>query len=123
MENRVAVPESLEAGDVVWVEFDPAIGHEQAGRRPALVVSSSEYNQRSNYIIVCPISRNAQPWPFKVLIPENAGTSGAILVDQVKSIDREQRVVRRADRVPERVLSEVRSKLAALMGIGSANTF
>lgn len=119
----MAALERLEAGDVVWVVFDPAIGHEQAGRRPALVVSSSEYNQRSNYIIVCPISRNVQPWPFKVLIPENTSTSGAILVDQVKSIDREQRVVRRADRVSERVLSEVRSKLAALMGIGSTHTF
>ena len=115
--------ESLEAGDVIWVEFDPAIGHEQTGRRPALVVSPSEYNQRSSFIIVCPITRNVQPWPFKVTIPEDAGISGAILVDQVKSIDRKRRVVRRAKRIPESTLLDVRAKLAALMGITSANTF
>ncbi len=115
--------ESLEAGDVVWVEFDPAVGHEQTGRRPALVVSSSEYNKRSNLLVVCPITRNTQPWPFKVLIPEDAGISGAILVDQVKSINRKRRVVRRAKRIPESTLLDVRAKLAALMGITSANTF
>lgn len=123
METRVAELESLEAGDVVWVEFDPAVGHEQAGFRPALVVSPTEYNQRSSLVIVCPITRNEKPWPFKVLIPDNSSISGAVLVDQVKSIDRRQRVVRRAKRVPEAILLDVRSKLAALMGITSANTF
>jgi len=123
METRVADLETLEAGDVVWVEFDPAVGHEQAGFRPALVVSPLEYNQNSSLIIVCPITRNEKPWPFKVLIPDNCGVSGAVLVDQVKSIDRNHRVVRRAKRVPEMTLLDVRSKLAALMGITSANTY
>jgi mRNA interferase MazF len=109
--------EPIEAGDILWVDFGPATGHEQAGRRPALVVSPRSYNERSSLILVCPISRNTAPWPFKVEI-ENAGRiGGAVLVDQVRSIDRRVRLVRRAEQIGSQTLDRVYGIFAALLGI------
>lgn len=108
-----------DAGDWVWVEFDPAVGHEQGGRRPALVVSSSGYNSRSTYIVVCPITRSTKPWPFKVILPEDGQIAGSVLVDQIKSIDRTGRFVQLGGTVPDVVLVEVRAKLGQLLGTGS----
>ena len=109
--------EALEDGELVWVEFDPAVGREQKGRRPALVVSKSLYHSTSSYAIVCPITRNKKPWPYKVNLPDEAGIKGAVLVDQVKSIDRRHRVFGRVGRVPDEVMHEVRGKLAVVVGI------
>jgi mRNA interferase MazF len=80
-----AVPQ---AGDLVWVTFNPQAGHEQAGRRPALVLSPAAYHEKTALAIVCPITSNVQPYPFKVLLPEGLPIGGAVLADQVKSIDR-----------------------------------
>ena len=110
------VADAFSAGDILWVDFGPPIGHEQAGRRPALVVSPRSYNDQSSLILVCPISRNVSSWAFKVEIKDDIGIQGAVLVDQVRSIDRGARFVRRADRVSMRTLDQVNGMFAALFG-------
>lgn len=106
-----------DAGDIVWVDFDPVRGTEQAGRRPALVLSARSYNEESGRAVVCPVTSNPQPWPFKVFLPDALKTRGAVLVDQVRTIHRSARVFGFIERAPDNVLAEVRGKLAALLGI------
>ena len=78
---------SPDKGDIVWLDFDPQAGHEQSGKRPALVLSPVLYNQRSGLAIVCPITSKVKSYPYTVIIPDNLEVQGAILSDQVKSID------------------------------------
>ena len=106
-----------EAGDIAWVEFDPALGTEQAGRRPALVLTSRLYHERSRRALVCPITRNLSPWPFNVPLRAGMQTNGAILLDQVRAIDRSVRMFDIIERVPDDILAEVKRKLAALLDI------
>ena len=106
-----------ERGALVWVDFTPQSGHEQAGHRPALVMSPLIYHERSNLAVVCPITSNTRPWPWKVMLPDGLALSGAILVDQVRSIDRHARRLRLAGVAPQSVVAEVQAKLAALFGI------
>jgi mRNA interferase MazF len=106
-----------EAGDVVWVDFEPVRGNEQAGARPALVISTRLMHEATRMTIICPLTRNTNPWPTKVLLPEGLSVKGAILVDHVRSVDRTARGFRFVGKVPEEILVEVRSKLAALLGI------
>lgn len=108
-----------ERGSLAWVVFSPQSGHEQAGHRPALVISPRLYHERSKLAVVCPITSNAQPWPWKVLLPEGLAISGAILVDRLRSIDRDARRLRLAGHAPQTVVAEVQAKLAALLGVGS----
>lgn len=82
---------NLHRGDLIWLDFNPQKGHEQAGRRPALVISPAAYNTLTNCILVCPITSNTDPWPWKVVLPDGLPVSGAVLVDQVKSVDAEAR--------------------------------
>ena len=107
-----------EAGDLVWVDFNPQAGHEQAGQRPALVLTPRIYHERTNLAVVCPITSNVSPYPFKVVLPDGLPIAGAVLADQVKSIDRQARRLRVAGRAPSDVVAEVQAKLAALLGIG-----
>jgi mRNA interferase MazF len=107
----------LDAGDIIWVDFDPVRGTEQAGRRPALVLSVSIYNEESGRAIVCPVTSNMRPWPFKVLLPDGLKTRGAVLVDQIRAIRQSKRVFGYIERAPDEVLSEARSKLAVLVGM------
>ena len=104
-------------GDLVWVDFTPQAGHEQAGHRPALVISPRIYHERSHLVIVCPITSNADPWPWKVKLTDEIAISGAILVDQVRSIDRVSRRLRVVGQVSNAIVDEVQAKLAALFGI------
>ena len=91
-------------GDVVWLDFDPQVGHEQAGRRPALVLSHREYNLRTGLAIVCPMtSRVDKPWPFLVRIDEDS----AVIADQVKCIDWRGRHARVKSRLPSHILERV----------------
>jgi|SRR5947209_11462729 len=108
---------SLEAGDVLWIDFGPRFGHEQAGRRPAVVVSPRGHNSLSTLILVCPITRNPDPWPFKVLIPDVGRITGNIMVDQIRAIDPAIRAFKSAGRVPDETMTEVRGKLAAILEI------
>ena len=105
-----------DAGDLVWLTFDPQAGHEQAGRRPALVLSPRGYNARANLGLVCPITNQKKGYPFEVEIPPDCGASGVILADQLKSVDWKTRFAARLGRCPDSVLDEVRALLAPLLG-------
>ncbi|MGA8294189.1 MAG: type II toxin-antitoxin system PemK/MazF family toxin [Rhodoplanes sp.] len=105
-----------DAGDIAWVEFDPVRGTEQAGRRPALVLTPQVYHQRSTRALVCPITSNVRPWPFKIMLPEGLKTTGAVLVDQLRAIDRSERLFTIIERAPREVLLEAIRRLAALLG-------
>jgi mRNA interferase MazF len=109
-----------EAGDLVWVNFNPQAGHEQAGRRPALVLSARGYHEKTALAIVCPITSNTQPYPFKVLLPDGLPIKGAVLADQVKSIDRAARQLTIAGPAPRSAVVEVQAKIAALLGLDDA---
>ncbi|MEQ8818181.1 MAG: type II toxin-antitoxin system PemK/MazF family toxin [Thalassobaculum sp.] len=99
----------------MWLDFNPQKGHEQAGRRPALVISPAVYNGISNCAIVCPITSNRSPWPWKVMLPEGGEITGAILVDQIKSIDGEaRRLSASGHRADDSTLGEVLARLATL---------
>ena len=74
-------------GDVVWLEFDPQRGYEQAGRRPALVLSPIDYNRKSGLAILCPVTKQIKNYPFEVVIPQGLSVQGIILVDQIKSFE------------------------------------
>jgi mRNA interferase MazF len=106
-----------DAGDLVWVNFNPQAGHEQAGRRPALVLSPGSYHEKTALAVVCPITSNTNPYPFKVLLQEGLPIGGAVLADQVKSIDRVARQLKVAGPAPRSVVADVQAKLAALLGI------
>jgi len=105
-----------DVGDVVWVVFDPVIGTEQGGRRPALVVTDTQFNRREPRSIVCPITRNLEPWPTKVVLAQGMKTRGAVLVDQIRSVHRAGRSFRFIEKAPEAVVAEVRAILGALLG-------
>ena len=83
-----------DVGDLVWINFNPQAGHEQAGHRPAMVLSARIYHEKTALAVVCPITSNTKSYPFKVLLPDDSPISGAVLADQVKSIDREARQLR-----------------------------
>ncbi len=106
-----------DAGDLVWLNFNPQAGPEQAGPRPALVLSPRVYHDRTAFAVVCPITSNVAPYPFKVMLPEGLPIGGAVLADQVKSIDRGARQLKVAGSVPVAILTEVQAKLAALLGL------
>jgi mRNA interferase MazF len=113
MASRSYVPES---GDVVWLEFDPQAGHEQAGHRPALVISPSGYNGKTGLMVCCPLSTKVKGHPFEVLI-ELDGIAGAVLSDQVKSLDWKVRRAKKMASAPALVMVHVRAKIKALLVI------
>ncbi len=113
MGTRPYVPE---AGDIVWLEFDPQAGHEQAGHRPALVLSPAAYNVKKGLMVCCPLSTKAKGYPFEVLTQVD-GQEGVALSDQVKSLDWRVRKAKKKGTVPEEVLQDVRAKIKALLGI------
>jgi mRNA interferase MazF len=104
-----------EAGDVVWLEFSPQAGHEQAGHRPALVLSPASYNGKTGMMICCPMTTQIKGYPFEVVVSTNPPS--AILSDQVKSLDWRARQTKRKASVGAEILDEVRGKLGALVGI------
>ncbi len=80
-----------ERGDLIWFQFNPQFGHEQAGKRPALVISPAAYNERVRLTLVCPVTSKIKGYPFEVIIPQDLPIEGAILSDQVKSLDWQSR--------------------------------
>jgi len=102
-------------GDVVWLSFSPQAGHEQAGRRPGLVLSPMRYNGKVGLMLACPITSHSKGYPFEVEIPEGAGVSGVILSDQLRSLDWRERRAEYAGRVDTATLDDVRSKLDAVL--------
>ena len=105
-----------DAGDLVWLTFDPQAGREQAGRRPALVLSPAAYNRRSGLAIMCPVTSRIKGYPFEVVMPRDLEVSGAVLADHVKSLDWRVRRAEFAGKVPASVLREVQARLAPLLG-------
>lgn len=103
-------------GDIVWLQFNPQAGHEQAGMRPALVVSPRAYNGKVGLGVFCPITSNVKGYPFEVVLPQGLKVTGAILSDQIKSLDWRVRTAKRITRAPKDVVSEVLAKIAALVG-------
>lgn len=102
-------------GDVVWVSLSPQAGHEQAGRRPALVVSPAAYNGKVGLAVLCPITSRVKGYPFEVRLPPGLDVSGAVLSDQVKSLDWRARRARFICRLPAPATLEVLEKLGALL--------
>jgi mRNA interferase MazF len=102
-------------GDAVWISLEPQAGHEQAGRRPALVVSSESYNRKVGLALLCPITSHAKGYPFEVAIPEGAAVSGVVLADQVKSLDWKARRAELLCELPGTVVAETIGKLSALL--------
>lgn len=103
-----------DAGDTVWLRSDPQAGREQAGHRPALVLSPAAYNRKTSLMICCPMTTQIKGYPFEVLV---AGSpASVVLADQVKSLDWRKRRAARKGRVSSAELAEVRAKLRALIG-------
>ena len=100
-----------DAGDFVWLTFDP-----QSGRRPALVLSPKVYNSRSGLALACPVTNHVKGYPFEVAVPAGSGASGVILADHLKSVDWTARRAERLGRCTNEVMDEVRAKLAPLLG-------
>lgn len=104
-----------ERGDAVWITLDPQAGHEQAGRRPALVLSPSAYNGRVGLALFCPITNQVKGYPFEVLIPGGCPVTGVVGADQVKSLNWRARQAARIGEVPEEVVTQVLQRLQALL--------
>ena len=104
-----------DSGDIVWITFNPQAGHEQAGRRPALVLSPASYNGKVGLAILCPITSQIKGYPFEVVIPNGLEVSGAILSDQVKSLDWKARKAEFDCKLPTSAFNEVVQKLSTLI--------
>lgn len=107
-------------GDIVWLSFTPHAGHEQAGRRPALVLSPSAYNARVGLALFCPITSRVKGYPFEVAVPEGMDVSGVVLADEVKSLDWEARNIECCGRLPAESVTTVVSLVRALLAGGEA---
>jgi mRNA interferase MazF len=112
MVNKKYIPER---GDVVWVDFDPAKGHEQKGNRPAVVVSRKKYNLPSGLVILCPITSQTKSYPFEVLIIKNNIINGSVLVDQIRTVDWGIRKIHHIGHLSEFIMKEIQNKLEVLI--------
>ena len=105
-----------ERGEVVWITMSPQSGHEQRGRRPALVVSPASYNGKVGLAILCPITSQAKGYPFEVALPEGLPISGVVLSDQAKSLDWRSRQAELVCALPAEVTDSVLQRLGRLIG-------
>ena len=104
-----------QCGDVVWITLNPQAGHEQAGRRPAVVLSPQNYNSKVGLAILCPITNQIKGYPFEVLLPVGLSIAGVILSDQVKSLDWRARNAELICTLPTETISDVLQKLVTLL--------
>ncbi len=114
MVTRAYVPD---AGDLVWLTFDPQAGHEQRGRRPALVLSPRAYNAKARLAIACPITSQVKGYPFEVPLPAGSAIVGVVLADHVKNLDWQARKVVFEAKAPPDVLAGVRGRLRVVLGL------
>ena len=105
----------LDAGDIVWLQFDPQADHEQAGHRPALVLRPAAYNGKTGLMLCCPMTSRIKGYPFEVVVSEEP--PGAVLADQVKSLDWRARKATGRGKVSPAVLADVQAKIRALIGL------
>jgi mRNA interferase MazF len=104
-------------GDAVWLNFNPQSGHEQAGRRPALVLSPEEYNRKTGLAVFCPITSQVKGYPFEVKLPAGLPVTGVVLADQVKSLDWQVREAALIKKFPAQIVNEAANLLVTLFGI------
>ncbi len=104
-----------ERGDAIWINLNPQAGHEQAGRRPAIVLSPVAYNRKVGLAILCPITNQIKGYPFEVVIPAGLKVTGAVLSDQAKSLDWKARDTELIARLPPSVTNEALKKLKTLL--------
>ena len=112
VDSRAHIPDR---GEVVWITLNPQAGHEQAGRRPAVILSPAAYNGKVGLAILCPITTQIKGYPFEVLIPMGLAVTGAILADQVKSLDWRVREAELICTLPVKTVNEVLRKLGTLL--------
>lgn len=112
MKSKPYVPDR---GDIVWISLNPQAGHEQAGRRPTLVISPAAYNGKVGLAILCPITSQIKGYPFEVVIPSGLKATGAILSDQVKNLDWTARNAEFICKLPDSALQDVLKKLNTLV--------
>jgi len=103
-------------GDIVWLSFDPQAGHEQAGRRPAFVLSPEPYNRKTGLFLACPVTSRVKGYPFEVALPSGMPVSGVILADQIKSLDWRMRKAEFVASTSEGVIEEVLAVVLPLIG-------
>lgn len=101
-------------GDIVWMNFTPQSGHEQAGRRPAVVLTPKAYNSRAGLLVCVPITNQIKGYPFEVVL-EGGGATGAALADQVKSLDWQTRQAERKAKATPAEMAEIRARIKALL--------
>ncbi len=106
---------TLDRGDVVWIDFDPQAGHEQAGRRPAVVLSPARYNEKVGLALICPITNRIKGYPFEVVIPIGLIVTGVILADQARNLDWKARNATHITKFPAGITEEVLIKLRTLL--------
>ena len=109
------MPYVPQRGDAIWINFDPQAGHEQAGRRPAIVLSPQTYNGKVGLCLLCPITNQVKGYPFEVLIPAGLAVTGAALSDQAKSLDWRVRQAEFIVQLPKTITNEVLKKLNSLL--------
>jgi mRNA interferase MazF len=104
-------------GDIVWLSMHPQAGHEQSGRRPALVLSPKAYNRKVGLALFCPLTSRVKRYPFEVPVSAQTGIEGVVLADQVRSMDWQARRAKRIAKAPPAVVAEVLGKLGTLLGM------
>ncbi len=102
-------------GEAIWLDFEPQAGREQAGRRPAVVLSPASYNGKAGLALVCPVTRQTKGYPFEVPLPDGLPVSGVVLVDHVRSLDWRARHAEPIGTMPEEVVDDIAAKLVALV--------
>lgn len=112
MSRRIYVPDR---GDIVWLQFNPQAGHEQAGHRPALVLSPASYNRLSGLMLCCPMTSQKKGYPFEVVVDDAVDRTSVVLADQVKSLDWKVRKAIKKGSASSEVIAETLSKLQALL--------
>jgi mRNA interferase MazF len=106
-----------DAGDLVWIDFTPQAGREQAGRRPAIVLSQRGYNEKAGLAVLCPITSHSKGYPFEVALPPGSRIRGVILSDHLKSLDWRQRNAQKAGKLPPAILATVLESISVLLQI------
>ena len=111
-QQKIYIPEQ---GDLVWLEFNPQTGHEQSGLIPALVISPSAYNNKVGLALVCPITSKIKAYPFEVILPDKLKVKGAILSDQIKSLDWQARKAKFIAKAPLETVNDVIAKIKTII--------
>lgn len=102
-------------GDIIWITLNPQAGHEQAGRRPVVILSLASYNDKVGLAIMCPVTSKIKGYPFEVILPIGSSVAGAVLADQVKSLDWRIRETEKIGKLPRKIVADILGKLGILL--------